>query len=101
MDVTSGKSIQHRSSEVAPNEAGWEAVEKMAEQVTPGVRAAIVTLDSNGKWYAHPVPQDASVLNLERDLIQHLQAYPFSDAWLNKLRDYCESRLTARKGGKS
>jgi hypothetical protein len=44
---------------------------------------------------------EQSLINLKRDLLHHLNDYPFSDAWLSQLRDYCDARLKARQEAKA
>jgi hypothetical protein len=62
-------------------------------------RATYVQRD--GHVTRHSVAPDESILNIERDLIAHLNEGPYSSDFLAKLRDYCESRLQARAEARS
>ena len=62
----------------------------------PGARAVLVSLRPDGCQHVTPVPLDCSVLNIERDLINHLNAALFTDEFLLELQDYCAGRLAAR-----
>lgn len=66
-----------------------------------GARAVLVTDAGEGKFSMHPVEHGKSLLNIQRDLQDHLSAYPLTDEWLEDLRDYCESRLAARSEAKA
>lgn len=69
--------------------------------IPPGARAVLVTDAGEGKFTMHPVEHGKSLLNIQRDLQDHLSAYPLTDEWLEDLRDYCESRLAARAEAKA
>lgn len=43
-----------------------------------------------------PLFQGMSALNLEKDLLKHLDEYPFTDEWLVELRDFVTAKLEAR-----
>lgn len=60
-------------------------------------RALLVHLDSDGLLAHTPVNQGQSLVNIEDDLIDHLNSSPHSDEWLISLRDYCDGRLAARQ----
>lgn len=68
----------------------------MSRLIPAGARAALLTKNDDGSERITPVPHDASVLNIERDLRSHLNDKPYSDAWLIQLRDYIDQRLDAR-----
>lgn len=44
-----------------------------------------------------PVARGMSVLNLQSDLISHLNEYPFTDEWLASLRNFIDAKLEARR----
>lgn len=69
--------------------------------IPTGSRAVLVTDAGEGKFTLHPVEQGKSLLNIQRDLQDHLSAYPLTDEWLEDLRNYCESRLAARAEAKA
>ena len=57
----------------------------------------IINLDGDeGPLLAKPVTHDQSVLNIERDLCKHLDTMQVTTEWLQMLRDYCDSKLSAR-----
>ncbi len=60
-------------------------------------RCWLVSETPDGSIERTPVHFDQSVLNIQRDLIDHLSAEPLSDSWLENLRDYCANRLAARE----
>ncbi|TKR55702.1 hypothetical protein D7I39_10040 [Allopusillimonas ginsengisoli] len=64
--------------------------------IPEGARAVLVYPGSNGELLQKPVARNASVMNLKADLIAHLSDQPFSDGWLEELRDYVDARLEAR-----
>lgn len=73
------------------------ALEMMERQLPRGVRAYLVTMgDSAGQRRLTPVGDDCSVLNIERELISHLNGSPYSDAFLRLIKDYCGERLDER-----
>ena len=62
-----------------------------------GSRAVLVSEgDQPGMFDVTPVERDKSVLNIERDLLKHLNEEPCSTEWLAMLRDYCDQRIAAR-----
>lgn len=65
--------------------------------IPEGARGVLVTRDDNGGYRQKPVANNASVMNLRRDLIAHLNEQFFSDGWLEELRDYVDARLEARQ----
>lgn len=66
--------------------------------IPPGVRAMLVHRDDDtGKLVAVPVANEASVLDIKRDLLKHLNEAPHTTEWLTTLRDYCDARLQARQ----
>lgn len=66
-----------------------------------GARAVIVAPFGDGTWITKPVEPGCSVLNINRDLLKHLNEYPHTDAWLAHLRDYCIGRITARQNAQA
>lgn len=64
--------------------------------IPPGARAVLISDAGDGKFEVRPVEQGKSLLNIRTELLDHLNAYPHTDEWLEDLRDYCESRLAAR-----
>lgn len=72
----------------------------MNDRITvPGAeqpRASLVYVTDDGVVRRQDVGRNQSVLNIEHDLIKHLNEQPLSDAWLLQLRDYCNGRLGAR-----
>lgn len=69
--------------------------------IPPGARAVLVTDAGDGQFQLHPVEIGKSLLNVRTELLDHLNAYPHTDAWLEDLRDYCTSRLAARTEARS
>jgi hypothetical protein len=67
-----------------------------------GARALMVSInDETGQFKVRPIAQmGESVLNIQRDLLTHLNEYPYSIEWLEVLRDYCDGRLSARKAAR-
>lgn len=69
----------------------------LAALVAPGApRAFLVSVDRRGQLECDAIEQGQSVLNIETELMSHLDSRPHSDAWLTELRDYCDGRLAAR-----
>jgi hypothetical protein len=68
----------------------------------PEVRAVLVS-DGHEPETAivRTVSRDASVLNIGRELKDHLDDGYFPDEWLAQLRDYCIGRLAARAEARS
>lgn len=64
-------------------------------------RALLVSLDRNGRLHHEPVADGQSLLNIQAELLDHLNAYPHTTAWLTALRDYCDGRLAARGEAKA
>ncbi|MGJ7529193.1 hypothetical protein [Variovorax sp. GB1P17] len=61
-----------------------------------GARALLVGIDSEtGQLTARSLVTGESVLNIERDLLKHLNEYAHATAWLEVLRDYCSARPVA------
>lgn len=46
------------------------------------------------------VSKEKSTLNIETELLSHLSSAPYSDEFLESLRDYCVNRLQARQDAK-
>lgn len=67
-----------------------------------GARAVLVFVDGvTGRLTTQAVDHEASVLNIERDLLKHLNDQPRSTEWLMVLRAYCDQRLAARAKAKA
>ena len=65
--------------------------------IPPGARAVLVFEDGiTHRLKTQPVAHEASVLNIERDLLKHLNDAPRSTEWLQLLRAYCDQRLAMR-----
>lgn len=64
-------------------------------KIPEGARAVLVYQGGNGEFMFQPVARNESVLNLESELLKHLNEQPQSVEWLTVLRDYCDSRITA------
>lgn len=64
-------------------------------------RRYLVSVHHDGATTRTPVEPDEDVLNIERDLHHHLNEFPYSDAWLEQLRDFCVSRLQARQAARA
>ena len=63
-----------------------------------GTRAYLVSIDHDtGKRKLWPVPRNSSVIDLDSDLIQHLDATLTPTATLRNLADYCARKLKLRK----
>lgn len=58
---------------------------------------AVLIKNGPGAPVIQEIPYDVSVLNIERDLLKHLDAQPFPDEWLIKVRDALDSRLGDRQ----
>ncbi len=70
--------------------------------IPDGARAMLVaSCIDTGVLVAQPVLEGQSVLNIGRDLMAHLNEYPYPDSFLETLRDYCDARLTARAEAKA
>ncbi|MGB3881992.1 MAG: hypothetical protein WA955_15590 [Diaphorobacter nitroreducens] len=65
-----------------------------------GARAVLVTDVGDGTFAIHPVAHGKSVLNVQTDLLDHLNHFPLPDQYLQDLRDYCDGRLAARQEAK-
>lgn len=63
--------------------------------IPAGVRAMLVYCGDSGKLVAVPVANEASVLDIKRDLLKHLNDAPHTAEWLTILRDYCDARIAA------
>ncbi|MDP9895340.1 hypothetical protein J2W32_004438 [Variovorax boronicumulans] len=62
-----------------------------------GARALVISIDDDTvQFVGRPLVMGESVLNIQRDLLRHLNEKPLSTEWLEQLRDYCDSRLAAR-----
>ena len=67
------------------------------DRLPEGARAVVVGLDDDtGQLTARPLVMGESVLNIQRDLLKHLNEKPLSTEWLEQLREYCDGRLAAR-----
>lgn len=70
----------------------------MTALTAPGApRALLVSVNRRGQLKLDAIEQGQSVLNIETELMDHLNSRPHSDAYLIALRDYCDGRLAARK----
>ncbi|QOF76079.1 hypothetical protein [Variovorax sp. 38R] len=67
----------------------------------PGHRAAMVVRRGGGGFTIRPIEHGKSIVNIQRDLLVHLNEIPFEDGWLMALRDYCDGRLKARAEARS
>lgn len=62
-----------------------------------GARGVMVTPGQSGQGLtAKAIAPGQSVVNLETELLDHLDSYPHSSEWLTDLRDYLDQRLAAR-----
>jgi hypothetical protein len=69
----------------------------MTALTAPGApRALLVSLGCGGTLEHTPVEMGQSLLRIESELVDHLNAKPFDDEWLIMLRDYLDGRLAAR-----
>lgn len=64
-------------------------------------RAVLVSLNRSGEIQHEPVQDGQSILNINAELIDHLDASPRSTEFLMALRDYCDGRLAARSEAKA
>ncbi len=64
--------------------------------IPAGARAVMVTDEFDGTFSVKPVEHGKSVLNVQTELFDHLNAFPVSDEFLLELMNYCASRLEAR-----
>lgn len=69
--------------------------------IPAGARAVLVTDAGDGKFTVHPVAHGKSILNVQTEILDHVNSFPHSDAWLQDLRDCCIARLAARAAVKS
>ena len=69
--------------------------------IPEGARAVMVYEGDKGELLANPIARNKSVLNIETELLDHLNSSPYSDEWLLMLRDYCDQRVTARNAAKA
>ena len=66
---------------------------RMIEQPLPqDTRAYLVSRDDDGKRRIAPVKNGASVVRLRDELINHLNAGCFDDAFYDQLYEHCQSR---------
>ena len=61
----------------------------------PGNRAALVSVGMDGKLEVTPVHFGDSVLNLHEELIDHLNAQPLTDAFVQAIHDWAAGRMAA------
>lgn len=66
-------------------------------EIPPNARCVLVFRDEAGQLASRPVEHGMSALNIERDLLIHLNEKPYNTEWLQVLRDYCDSRIEARR----
>lgn len=66
-------------------------------QLPGSARGIAILKDVDGVIYERVIASDEVILNLERQLIDHLNESACSDAFLQRLSDYCNKRLEARK----
>lgn len=64
-------------------------------------RAILTSLDASGQLQHSPVEYGQSLIRLETELIDHLNAKPYDDQFLADLRDYCAGRLAARDAARA
>lgn len=76
-------------------DAGAGIMAALTEPSAP--RAVLVSLNRDDQLELVPVGNEQSLVNIEHELIDHLNNYPHSDEWLIGLRDYCDGRLAARR----
>ncbi|QGZ62115.1 hypothetical protein [Paraburkholderia acidisoli] len=60
-------------------------------------RAVLISIDTDGELVTLPIDSGFSVLNIERDLMSHLNERPFSDERLSQLMNYVAGRIEARQ----
>lgn len=65
--------------------------------IPANARAVLVSPDATSQLVGRPIAAGESVLNIERDLLKHLNEKPYSTPWLAMLRDYCDQRIAARE----
>lgn len=63
--------------------------------IPEGARAVLVFEGDQGELLTQPVTRGKSVLNIETELLDHLDARPFDPAWLKTLADYCTQKIAA------
>lgn len=62
-----------------------------------GARGVLVTPEQSGQGLTvKAIAPGQSVVNLETELRDHLDSYPYATEWLTDLRDYLDQRLAAR-----
>ena len=72
--------------------------EAEAYLAVPGApRALLFSLSAEGQPQYQPLRDEESVLNINTELMQHIEASHKSIQWLTDLRDYLDQRLAARK----
>ena len=75
----------------------------MSKQITvtfPDGAQNLLVRRCGDEYLPVPIEYGMSALNLERDLQSHLNEYPFSDEWLEELRDFVGAKLEARRRAK-
>lgn len=60
------------------------------------VRALLISRSGTG-FVIQEIRQGESILNIRVDLISHLNECPYTDDWLNNLRDSISQRLARRR----
>ena len=63
----------------------------------PADAEAVLVRRIGGSFVEAPVAHSMSVLDLQHDLINHLNEYPFTDVWLTTLRNFIDAKLEARQ----
>lgn len=63
----------------------------------PADAEAVLVRRIGDSFVEAPVAHSMSVLNLQHDLIKHLNEYPFTDEWLATLRNFIDAKLEARR----
>lgn len=61
-----------------------------------GVRALLVTADREGNFRVQEVHSGASVLDIKRDLINHMRELPLHEDWYENLLEYLLARRKAQ-----
>ncbi|WP_233863029.1 hypothetical protein [Paraburkholderia adhaesiva] len=80
-----------------PTKAAPDMTVREALDTAGNARAVLAWINADGTIITQPVGDNESVLNIERDLISHLNSEPYSDAWLAKLLNYITVRLEGRR----
>ena len=73
-----------------------EILEAVDAGIVGSVRAMLISRCKDG-FVVQEVRQGESVLNISKDLVNHLNERPYPDEWLNRLKESIDQRMTRRR----